>query len=183
MASNKLGTLQPALSGSRNMHHYEEHKSSSLSTGNALSFKFILKPWLFQLSCPNEERHARSCFSFIWKIKDYEHSGVPFLFFNLADLILMSDKIHMKCFYPYSGLNLKLFFLYHTFFCRVSEDLVDQTSAFYQIIFSAFDLPTDKSLQYFLQEKWKLTVPPPCLPTSPLSISRKTVIFVGGNIT
>lgn len=92
---------------------------------------------------------------------------VLLFFFNLADLILMSDKIHMKCFYPYSGLNLKLFSLHHTFFCRVSEDLVDQTTAFYQMIFSAFDLPTDKSLQYFLQEKWKLTVPPLASPHPP----------------
>ena len=81
----------------------------------------------------------------------------------------------MKCFYPYSCLNLKLFSLHHTFFCRVAEDLVDQATAFYQIIFSAFDLPTDKSLQYFLLEKWKLTLPPPHLPRAPLSFSRKTL--------
>lgn len=54
-----------------------------------------------------------------------------FCFFNLADLILMLDKIHMKCFHPYSGLNVKLFSLHHDFFCSISEDLVHQTTAFY----------------------------------------------------
>lgn len=89
----------------------------------------------------------------------------------------------MKCFYPHSHLNLKLFPLHHPFFCRVSEDLVDQTTTFYQI-FSAFGLPTDKSLEHFLQEKWKLTVSPPSPPHSPpFLLWKSTVILVGGNIT
>ena len=87
----------------------------------------------------------------------------------------------MKCFYPYSGLNLKLFCLHHIFFCRVSEYLVDQTTAFYQMIFSALDLSTDKSLQYFLPDKWKLTVPRLTSPQAPFPSPEKHL--VGENIT
>lgn len=103
------------------------------------------------------------------KVKDHENSSVPF---NWADLILLSHKRHMKCFYPYSGLNQKLFSL-HCTFSRVSEDLMDQTTAFYQMTFSAFDLPVDKSLQHSLQEKWKLIVPPIAFSQPPFPSSEK----------